>query len=562
MMQYFKDEKHSSDALAYAFDVINGVRIGCKEEIQTCQRFIDDFNRDFEYSYDVEKAEGICSFVELMPHTKGKWAAKQLKLKLENWQKFILCNLFGWVNKDGFRRFRKAYLKIPRKNGKSAFAAAIGHYMLTKDNEFGAEVYCGASTERQAWEVFRPARQMALKTPEYTDAFGIQVNAKTIIVEDTNSKFEALIGNPGDGASPSMVIVDEYHEHATDKFVETMVTGMGARDQPLLLEITTAGADTGSPCFDAEAECKKMLDGVFIDETQFTMIFGIDEGDDWTDPKILEKANPNFDISVSKEFLLAQQKEATRNSLKQNAFKRKHLNEWVGAHVAWLNMEKLKKCVDVNLDINNFTGKDCIIAIDLASKVDMTATVKLFVEVIDNKKHYTLFNDFYIPEETALNVDNNHYQKWIYDGHLNSIEGDEIDFNEIKKAVQVDLNSYNAKEITYDPWRATQLAQELQSQGATIVEFRNTVANMSPAMYELEAAIISGRFHYNGDPIFTWMCSNVVAKVDAKDNIYPRKTRVKNKIDGVVAAIMAIGRAMTTEIKQSSAYEERGIRVI
>lgn len=547
MLSYFKGYPHSQGALSYAYDVINGHKPACKEEIQACQRFIDDLQNLEGFVYDVAKAESRCRHLEKLPHTKGRWAAKAENLKLEGWQQFIICNIFGWVDNAGLRRFRKAYAKIPRKNGKSIMAAGIGHIMFSIDDEFGAEVYCGATTEKQAWEVFGPAKLMAQRTPEYTEHFGIEVNAKNMNILANGSKFEPLIGKPGDGSSPSCAIADEYHEHDTDDFVSTMETGMGAREQPLLLAITTAGFNIAGPCFDMEIECKKMLDGVFNDERLFAIIYGTDDGDDWSDPDTLRKANPNFDVSVSGEFLLAQQQEAIRNASKQSAFRRKHLNEWVGALITWVNMDKLKKCVNEDLRIADFIGKECIIPVDLASRIDITAILKVFSEEIEGKTHYTAFSNFYIPEETALLPENNHYIKWISDGWMTATDGNEIDFNEIQEDIRADMQKYSAKEVTYDPWRATQLAQGLQADGANIVEFRNTVANMSPAMYELEAAINSGRFHYDGNPVLTWMMSNVTAKIDAKDNIYPRKQKPQNKIDGVVALIMALGRNMTIE---------------
>ncbi|MCP5012294.1 MAG: terminase large subunit [Aestuariibacter sp.] len=547
MLQHFKDYPHSQQALAYAYDVVNEHKPACMRETQSCQRFIDDLQYLDGFFYDVAKAEKAVDFIEKLPHTKGRWAAKKQNLDLEGWQKFIICNLFGWTDDAGLRRYRKAYLKVPRKNGKSALVAGIGHYMFTKDGEFGAEVYCGATTEKQAWEVFGPARLMAKRTPDYTEHYGIEVNAKNMNVMENGSKFEPLIGKPGDGSSPSCAIADEFHEHDTDDFVSTMETGMGAREQPLLLAITTAGSNIAGPCFDMETECGKLLDGVFEDERLFALIYGIDDGDDWTLPETLIKANPNFDVSVSGEFLLAQQREAVRNSLKQSAFRRKHLNEWMGAHVTWANMDKLKSCADESLNADDFKGDDCILPVDLASRIDITATPKLFTRVIEGKTHYYAFNKFYIPEETALNSANAHYQKWISDSWMVATDGNEIDFNEIQADIKADMDAFGAKEITYDPWRATQLAQGLQSDGATIIEFRNTVANMSPAMYELEAAINSGRFHYDGNPVLTWMFSNVIARIDAKDNIYPRKQKPENKIDGVVALIMGIGRAMSNE---------------
>ena len=550
MLKAFDDYPHSKDAYIYASHVVKGHIPACKEIKQACQRFIDDFNRDFEFLYDAGKAEKACRFIEKMPHVKGKWAAKKQNIILEGFQKLIVCNIFGWVNTLGLRRFRKVYLKLARKNGKSLLMAAIGDYMLAADGEYGAEVYSGATTEKQAWEVFGPARLMAQRTPEYTEHFGIDVNAKNLSILENGSKFEPLIGNPGDGASPSCAIVDEYHEHDTNDFVETMETGMGAREQPLLLMITTAGNDVSSPCFDMEAECKKLLDGVFEDDQIFALIYGIDEADNWTDPEILIKANPNYGVSVSAEFLQAQLREAIRSAAKQNAFKRKHLNIWVGALSAFLNMEHVKSCVN-DLDVDDFIDCDCIIPVDLASKIDIVATPKLFTREVEGKVHYYFFSKFYIPEETALDPKNDHYQKWVNDDYLIATDGNEIDFNEIQADIKQDLDTHGAKEITYDPWRATQLAQGLQADGANIIEFRNTVANMSPAMYELEAAITSKRFHYDGNPVMTWMLSNMVAKIDAKDNVYPRKQKPENKIDGAVALIMAIGRFMAHEEPQT-----------
>lgn len=563
MLKHFKDYPYSHSALTYAYDVVNSHRLACKEIIQACQRFIDDLQELDGYFYDVDKAEKACKFIEQMPHTKGKWAAQKKKLILEPWQKFIACNLFGWVNESGLRRFRKAYLKIPRKNGKSAFAAAIGHYMFTKDGEFGAEVYSGATTEKQAWEVFGPARLMAARTQEYTEHFGIEVNAKNLNILENGSKFEPLIGKPGDGASPSCAIVDEYHEHDTDDFFETMETGMGAREQPLLLAITTAGSNIAGPCYDMETEGKKLLDKVFYDERIFILIYGVDENDDWTDPEILEKANPNYDVSVSGEFLLAQQKEAVRNAAKQNAFQRKHLNKWVGAHTAWMNMETFSKCVDTALNRDDFYSDKCILSVDLGSKRDITALIDLYERDISGKTHYYIFCKFYLPEEEVINNPvNAHYERWVNEGWLTATDGNEIDFNEIEEVITDDLTLHSVEEIVFDRWAAKQMMQGLTSAGANVVQFPQTVENMSPAMFELEGAIYSERLHYDGNPILTWMMSNVVAKIDAKDNVYPRKQKPENKIDGVVALIMAIGRAMAHEETEQNPYEKRGLRTL
>jgi phage terminase large subunit-like protein len=542
MLKHFEQHPYTTRALAYAFNAVKGHRLAGKYERLACQRFIDDLNNaDLPFWYSPSKAERACRFIERMPHTKGRWAARRELIHLEGWQCFIVCNLFGWVSESGLRRFRESYLKVSRKNAKSTLMAAIGNYMLTMDGEYGAEVYSGATNLKQALEVFGPARQMCVMTPKFCEAKGVNIGAQNLHIIDTNSKFEPLIGNPGDGANPSCAIVDEYHEHKTSDLVDTMRTGMGAREQALMCIITTAGDNLGGPCYDTEVEAKQVLDKVFNDDRQFVLIYDIDEDDDWTDPANLEKANPNIDVSVSREFLEAQLVVAIRSPAKQNSFKRKHLNVWVGAHTAWLNMEDFLAC-SKTLDIADFKTDDCYLPVDLASRIDLTTTPKIFHRVIDEKDHYFMFSRYYAPEKTIEAPENKHYQKWVNSSHLISTDGEEIDFNDIQADIEEDMASFNITEVPFDPWRADQLAQAVGKKGAEIVRFNHTVGNFSPAMYELEAAITSGRFHYDGNPITTWMASNVVARIDAKDNIYPRKQKPENKIDGIVAAIMAIGR--------------------
>lgn len=562
MLHAFDDYPNCQDAYIYAQHVVNGHKPACKWERLACQRFLDDLNRDFEYTFDPALAEKVCRFIQKLPHTKGKWAAKKEKLVLGGWQKFIVCNLFGWLDPKNKRRFRKGYLKIPRKNGKSLLAAAIGIAMLCFDGEFGAEVYSGATTEKQAWEVFGPARLMCIRTPDLCDHYGIEVNAKNINILSTGSKFEPIIGNPGDGSSPSCSIHDEYHEHDTDDQIDTMETGMGAREQPLMLQITTAGNNIAGPCYMAETEYKKLLEGVYQDERVFVLMYGIDEGEDWTTEEALIKANPNYDISVDAEFLKAQQREAIRNASKQNTFKRKHLNVWVGAHTAFFNMEDWAKCYDKDMRLQDFAGDTCVFSLDLASRIDVTAYLRVFSRTINGKQHYYCFPRFYLPEERVFDEKGKHYQKWVNEGHLIACDGDEINFNEIEQDVREDMPKFSASEIVYDPWRATQLAQKFEGEGALAVEYRNTVQMMSPPMYELEAAITSGRLHHDGNPLMTWMISNVVAKKDAKDNVYPRKEKDENKIDGAIALIMAIGRLMHyREGEPSSPWEDENANV-
>ncbi|MDN3627165.1 terminase large subunit, partial [Methylobacterium isbiliense] len=302
-------------AHAYARDVVAG-RIPAGRWIRlACQRHLDDLARQddpaFPYRFDARKAAKVCKFLQLLPHTKGKWARKAERLRLEPWQLFKTAALFGWLRKaDGLRRYRKAFLLIPRKNAKSTWAAGIGLYLFAADGEYGAEVYSGATSEKQAWEVFRPAKLMAQKTPALLQAFGIHVGAKNLHILANGSRFEPMIGTPGDGASPSAAIHDEYHEHPTDEQVDTMETGMGAREQPLLVIITTAGDNLAGPCFALQQEAQKVLEGALYDPELFALIYTVDPEDDWTSELALRKANPNFDVSVSGEYLLTRQRAA------------------------------------------------------------------------------------------------------------------------------------------------------------------------------------------------------------------------------------------------------------
>lgn len=484
-----------------------------------------------------------------MPHTKGKWASKRETISLEPWQSFILSTAFGWLRKkDGTRRFREINLFVPRKNGKSIFAAGIGLFMLTMDGEFGAEVYSGATTEKQAWEVFRPAKLMVERTPEFAEECGIDVMAKSIAIPEDGSRLEPIVGNPGDGSSPSCAIVDEYHEHKNPDLFDTMVTGMGSRDQPIMLVITTAGSNLSGPCYTHQRELEKILDGVIEGEDRFCIIYHADITDDWSDPATLRKANPNMGISIGEDFLLARQKEATQSTAKQNIFKTKHLNLWVSAREAFFNMIKFARCVDESLKIEDFEKKDAYFILDLATKSDMAAYVRLFpVWGDDGRLHFYVFPTFYLPEDTVINDKTGRYQAWMNSGLLTVTDGNEIDFEAIEADVTSDLEKYHCMECLYDPWRATQLAQNMNKAGAPMVEYRQTVQLMSEPMKEMEAAVNGKRLHYDGNEIYTWMASNVVAKLDAKDNYYPRKEgdRNENKIDGIVATIMGIGRAIT-----------------
>lgn len=535
---------YTATANAYASDVVGGTIPACKWIVLACKRHLDDLaNEDFAYRYDPAKAARACKFIELQSHTKGKWAAKGERLKLEPWQVFFVACIFGWVRKsDGLRRFRRAMLLVPRKNGKSALAAAIGLYMLAADGEHGAEVYSGATTEKQAWEVFRPARLMALKSDALREHFGIEVNASNINIVGNSSRFEPIIGKPGDGASPSCAIIDEYHEHPTDDLFDTMETGMGAREQPLSLIITTAGDNVAGPCYALQIEAQRVLEGVAENEEFFALIYTIDPTDEWTSEDSVRKANPNYGVSVGADFLQMRQKEATSNARKQSTFQTKHLNVWVGAKSAYFNVQRWKDCAVEGLRLEDFAGEECVLGLDLASKVDIAALEILFP--LDDGR-FARFGRYYLPEATVESGENEHYQAWAKQGHLIVTDGEIIDFARIKEDILELSGRFTVRECAYDPHQATMLVTALMDEGVPCVEVRPTVLNFSEPMKTLDGMIRAGLVAHDGDPVITWMISNVVAKEDAKDNVYPRKERQENKIDGVVAHLMALARCIT-----------------
>ena len=546
---------HVSAAESYVSGVVSGEILSCKWVRLACERHLRDIEAlktdAFPYVFDPEKANRACAFMELLPHVKGKWAhldpitRKMQTIKLQPWQQFVLCSIFGWVKKrDGKRRFHKARIYVPRKNGKSFFGAGIGIYMMAKDNEPGAEVYSGATTEKQAWEVFGPARQMAIKHPKLAPGLGITVNAQSLVREKDNSKFLPVIGKPGDGASPHCAIIDEYHEHKTSELMDTMETGMGAREQPLSLVISTAGTNLAGPCREDWKACEQILENVpgFVDDSTFAIIWTIDDDDDWTTEEALQKANPNWGISVNPEVILPALAVAKRDPRKQSAFQTKHLNKWVTAKNAYFNSEDWQKLGNPDIKPEDFKEYPCILAADFASKHDLVALMQLFILP---EKRYALFGKYYLPEDTIELPENQHYRTWKRAGWITETPGNITDLSFILEDAAQLVREYKVEEMPSDPNRAWGIFPQMQAAGIPVVEYRNTVLTMSEPMKQLDAWIRSGTIQHNADPVLGWAISNVTAKEDKKENVYPNKEDNRSKIDPVVAALFAIGRAMT-----------------
>ncbi len=561
---------YAAIATQYARDVVNDRVPACKWVRLAAQRHLRDLERqgsaDFPYLWNAELADAkgkayrpadrVCRFAELMPHIKGDWAARGERIKLEAWQVFTLASIFGWTHREtGKRRFRKADVYVPRKNGKSAIAAVIGLYMLAVDGEFGAEVYSGATSRDQAHEVFRPASLMAKASPEFRARFGVLTNASNLAVLDTNSKFEPLIGKPGDGASPSCAIVDEYHEHSTSELYDTMATGMGARSQPLLLVITTAGSNIGGPAYTHQVELQKILEGLVIDERRWGVIFGLDAGDDWTQPEALIKANPNFGVSIDGEGLLADLEEAKRDPRKAAVFKTKRLNVWVTAASPWLNLEALQACADPKLTLEQFRGEQAWVGLDLASKSDIASASWLFRRQQDDGWHYYAITRNWLPEAAVQRPENEHYRAWVELGHITQTSGNMIDLRLIQTEVEASAEKVVIAEVPMDAWGSREIAPGLQEAGFTVVDVPMTTRHLSEPMKLIAALVDAGRFHHDGNLASLWMFSNVEVQEDRNENVFPRKAKPENKIDAAVATIVAMSRAMAPAAGEKSYWE-------
>ena len=540
---------HPARALDYARRVVSGEVTSCLWIRLACQRFLDDLNRD-DIRFDESAAQRAVNFIQNLPHTKGKWATRKELLKLGDWQVFVVCSIFGWYLGE-HRRFWVAFLLIPRKNGKSALAAAIGLYMFVADGEFGAEVYSGATTEKQAWEVFRPAKLMAERTAALREYYDVQVNAKNMHILSCGSRFEPLIGNPGDGASPHCAIVDEYHEHASDDLYQTMETGMGAREQPLMLVISTAGDNLSGPCHELQQQAEAVLQGTTSDDRMFAMIFTCDEDDAWDSDEALIKANPNLDVSVSGEFLRHQREKARRSATKQNQYRTKHLNQWVGARTAFLNMLEWQR-QKRPFEIEDMAGAPCWIAVDLASKVDLTALAMLFYK----DEQFFLKPRFYVPESAV--EENEKYRDFLTAGLLTETPGNMTDYAYVEDDL-VDLASQvNLQDIAFDDWQSSYLMTRLDQRGLKVVNYNQTTRNMSDPMKEVEARVGNRQFWHDGNSVMTWMAGNVASKVDAKGNVYPRKGNEHDplcKIDGFVVTVMAMGRFLVSGKDRTPTYD-------
>lgn len=551
-------------AEAYCWQVQDGTIAACHWVRRATLRHLDDLARqataDFPFVFDEPAAARACGFVERLPHVKGRLATQPLRL--EPYQIWIVASLFGWVHaighKAGKRRFRRAMIELPRSSGKSALSSAISLYMLAADREGGADCYSAATTRDQARVVFDTAQAMA-RSPlakGLMDHLGVRVNAHTIVVQSTNSKFLPLSAeaNSLEGLSIHYCSVDETHAHRTRDVWDAIVLGAAKREQSLVLGITTAGFDLAGIGYELHTYLCQVLDGIVQDETQFGCIWSIDPEDDWQDPASWRKANPGLGTSVDEDYFMAIAREAIAVPSKQPGFKTKFLDLWLSNYNAWADLEAWKRCMGP-LDIADFKGLPCYMGLDLGAKTDLAAKCLIFPK---NGQFY-VFPTHYLPDSAIHDGRNASYKGWAIDGHIKTHGGAILDYDEIEADIVHDLATYDVRDIGVDPWEATQLVQKLMAAGATVTEVMQTVAHLSEPAKELDAMSRAGTLHFDC-PVLLWCASNVVVREDTNGNIKPNKNSPVQKIDSVIALILAIARMLVHE-DATSVYEQRGLTV-
>ena len=548
-----------SEGIQYAERVLTGEIVAGDLVRLSCQRFLNDLEHGPERGvyFSEERAQHILDFYNFVPHVKGALAGKPIELMA--WDVFILINLFGFViplidemtgeqmfDDDGdaimVRRFRTAYNEVARKNAKSTLSSGIGLYMTGADGEGGAEVYSAATTRDQARIVFDDAKNMIKKAPKTLGRlFGhVKLN---IHQERTASKFEPLSSDANnlDGLNIHCGIVDELHAHRTRDVWDVLETATGARLQSLLFAITTAGTNKEGICFEQRDYAIKVLRGVVEDDTYFAVIYTLDEDDDPFDEKNWPKANPGLGICKRWDDMRRLAKKAKEQIAARPNFFTKHLNIWVTAESAWMDMDRWAKCEGVAPD-EQLCAWPLWVGIDLSNKIDICAAAKTWLA--PNGHTHSKFK-FWIPEgrlETAPNHIAELYKKWSDGGYLELTDGDVIDHGYIKAEVEAWVKGESLREIAFDPWSATQFSLALAEEGLPLVEVAQTVKNLSESMKTVQADIYGNKFHHDGNPVMTWMMSNVTVKPDKNNNVFPNKSTPENKIDGPVALFTAKSR--------------------
>ena len=512
--------------------------------------------------FDEGKAKRTVDFIGCLKHTKGKWRGQPFELL--PWQEAIIRDVFGTVKENGYRQYNTAYVEIPKKNGKSELAAGVALYMTCGDNEWGAEVYGCASDRQQASIVFDVAVDMVEQCPALKKRIKPVMSVKRLVYKPTNSFYQVLSAEAytKHGLNVHAVIFDELHSQPNRELFDVMTKGSGdARTQPLFFLITTAGTDRHSVCFEQHQKAEDILQGRKIDSTFYPVIYGASDDADWSSEDVWRKANPSLGHTIDIEKVRNAYLSAKDNPAEENIFRQLRLNQWVKQSTRWMQMEKWDACA-FPVDEREVLGRECYGGLDLSSSIDITAFVLVFPPRNDTEK-YIFLPYFWIPEENMIRrVRRDHvpYDVWEKQGFLQTTEGDVIHYGFIENFIDGLGKKFHIKEIAFDRWGAVQMVQNLEGLGFTVVPFGQGFKDMSPPTKRLMELVLEKNIAHGGHPVLRWMMDNIFVRTDPAGNIKPDKEKSTEKIDGAVATIMGLDRAIRNGgISTGSVYDERGI---
>jgi phage terminase large subunit-like protein len=513
--------------------------------------------KESEFWFDDAAAARAVGFVEeVCVHSKGEWAGQNLHL--EPWERDLVRRIFGWKRRDGTRRYRQVYVFVPRKNGKTTLGAAIALYMLLCDGEAGAEVYSAAADKGQAALVFKEAKAMVMASALLLEQ--CQPYRTAIVAGATLSAYQVLSSDveTKHGLNASCVVFDELHTQPSRHLYDVLLTSMGARRQPLMLMFTTAGFDKLSFCYEIHEYALKISSGVIVDDEWLVIMFMADEKDDWQAEATWRKANPSMAAGTPKiDYLRARAREAKDNPAAENTFRRLHLNQWTSQETKWISLEVW--------DANNkkpaadLAKRRCFVGLDLSQTTDLTAAVAVFPR---DDGSFDTRAQFWLPRANIAVLEQRArapYQQWGKRRLITLTEGNVVDYSFIRAELNAWAIAYDVVEIAYDPYNATQLAVQLQEDdGLPMVEFRQGFVSMNEPMKTVEGILLDHRLRHGGHPVLRWNFDNLAVTQDAAGNLKPAKNKSRGKIDGIVALIMAVGRA-TLSRDEVSVYEQRGM---
>lgn len=541
----------------YAGQVRSGEILVCEYVRLAVERYYADLDRalDMGRYFDKKAAMRAIHFIEKLKHTKGEWAGQ--RFRLEPWQQFVLWNIFGWKNADGTRRFRYAYIEIARKNGKTALSAGIGLYMLFADGESRPEVYSAATVKDQAKICFSDAAEIVKATDlkNYLTPY-----RNSIVYELKGGTMKPLSSDYGthDGLNPSCGIIDEFHAHKDSGMFDVIKSAFGARRQPLMFVITTAGFNKSGACYAYRENVIKVLRGVNEDDSLFGIIYTLDDKSEWDDPKMWIKANPNLGVSLSADYLADQVKDAKNRPEAVRNVMTKNVDLWVDAERTWILDDAWQKCIGTTAPAD-LKGCACWGGLDLSNVSDITAYVLLFHE----NDRFQLLPHFWVPEEKMLEKirkENINYDKWVAEGYVTVTPGNVIDYDFVKADILRIVADYDLRTSAYDRWNSSQTIIDLQNEGMECNPFGQGYGSMSAPTKEFEKLVLTGKIEHFGNPVLRWMLASTLVKTDPAGNIKPDKEKSTQKIDGIVAAIMALGEWMTAQANdESNPYENRGL---